>query len=86
MNNDTFKPLIWTEPQIPNDEIVYTHVIAHTPFGRILITWKSWKDHPSFTVDEHPSIDFFCCAFSLEEAKERAEKDYFISLQKAINE
>jgi hypothetical protein len=37
------KPLIWTDEQKSNDEISYNHVIAETPFGRFLITWKGWK-------------------------------------------
>jgi SH3-like domain-containing protein len=39
-------PLIWTDPA-PGKEGVshYDHVIAETPLGRILLEWKSWKDH-----------------------------------------
>jgi hypothetical protein len=46
--------LQWTESMPPNNECRYDHCIAETPFGRFLITWKSWKDYDSPTVDETP--------------------------------
>ena len=32
----------------------YDNWVGETPFGRILITWKSWKDFPEACVDEFP--------------------------------
>lgn len=49
-----YKALHWSEVQKPNDQCSYTHVTADTPFGRILITWKGWKENPSMTLDESP--------------------------------
>jgi hypothetical protein len=38
--------LSWTDPANPCDECAYDHTIAETPFGRFLLTWKSWKTEP----------------------------------------
>lgn len=46
--------LSWSEPAGPNDECMYDHVIATTPFGRFLLTWKGWKKTPSYSFDETP--------------------------------
>lgn len=51
------KPLVWTDELKPGETCHYNHCAAQTPFGRILITWKSWKDDPSPTVDEAPWYD-----------------------------
>jgi hypothetical protein len=32
----------------------YTNWLGITPFGRILITWKGWKEHHDACVDEFP--------------------------------
>ena len=50
------RPLAWTEPcdGPTEDGCRYDHVSAPTPFGRFLITWKSWKPHQWVTVDEVP--------------------------------
>ena len=46
--------LIWTEPAPPGNGCYYDHAIAETPFGRFLLTWKSWKDDPGYGFDETP--------------------------------
>ena len=40
------KPLVWSAPRKPNKSIPYDHRIAETPFGRFVLTWKSWKAEP----------------------------------------
>ena len=36
--------LKWSEPRKPGEDgCVYDHVMADTPFGRLVIEWKSWK-------------------------------------------
>lgn len=75
----TFKPkkLEWSKIFAPNEEIRYTHVISETPFGRFLITWKSWKDDPSYDVDETPwGEGIYTSGQSLELAKERCETEW----------
>lgn len=69
------KPLRWSEPAKPNSECSYDHVIAETPFGRILITWKSWKDFDSPTIDESP-WGFGGCGHDVAHAKEIAQAAY----------
>lgn len=32
----------------------YNNWLGTTPFGRILITWKGWKEHHDACVDEFP--------------------------------
>lgn len=76
------KPLEWCEPREGTEAIRYDHVIAETAIGRILITWKSWKDYPSYDIEEIPWGDGagFYGYSSLEEAKEVA----FEELQKMV--
>jgi len=70
--------LKWAEPKPPTKgSHPYDHVTAQTPFGEILITWKSWKDYPSYCVDTHPIPGYFHAADTLEDAKKKAEQDYF---------
>lgn len=40
----------WTEPQKPNDEVAYTHMIADTPIGRMIIYWEGWKEYPDYNI------------------------------------
>lgn len=37
-------PLEWSEERSPNAESSYTHVVAETPLGKIVIEWKGWKE------------------------------------------
>lgn len=46
--------LEWTKPSKPTDDCHYNHVIAETPFGRFLLTWKDWKDYPDYGFDNTP--------------------------------
>lgn len=78
--------LKWSEPAAPNDEIRYDHVIAHTPFGRILITWKSWKPHSPYTIDEQPGVNpqAYAAHSTLQKAKQEATNCYWERLQIAL--
>ena len=46
--------LIWTAASPANKQCCYDHTTAQTPFGRFLLTWKSWKEYPDFGFDETP--------------------------------
>ena len=70
------KPLIWTNENVPNNEVPYSHVIASTPFGRFLITWKGWKEQKNPTITETPWGGFAGCGYDVKEAKEIAEEKY----------
>ena len=70
------KPLEWSQEMPPNDDICYNHVVASTPFGRLVITWKGWKDYDSPTIDEAPWPDWWGCGQDLEEAKTLADTEY----------
>ena len=72
----TSAPLVWTEPSKPTQEVPYDHCTAFTPFGRFLITWKSWKDNYWPTVDETPWGEFFGSWPDLEEAKTACEAEF----------
>lgn len=69
------RELEWKESQA-NAEVSYNHAIAETPFGRFLITWKGWKDYPSYSIDEAPWGDIFESFNSLEDAKSFAAGEY----------
>lgn len=72
--------LDWTDTQPANDEIGYAHVIAKTPFGRILITWKSHKQYDSPTIDEAPwysdADSTFLMGNDVEDTKRLAEREF----------
>ncbi len=73
--------LVWTDPMPPTKgSHPYDHVAAQTPFGEILITWKGWKDYPSYCVDTHPLPEYFYSGNTLEDAKENAERAYLDAL------
>ena len=73
--------LNWSEPKPPNEDCAYDHVEASTPMGIFRITWKGWKDHPSYVV-EVPYGDFFGGSYdSLEEAMEMTEKNLWTILE-----
>lgn len=69
----------WSAPAPPDEQIRYDHVSAQTPFGRILITWKSWKSHALYTVDEVPGnedVQAVLSASELEDTQRLAEAFY----------
>jgi hypothetical protein len=61
--------LQWTDNMPPSEACRYDHCIAETPFGRFLITWKSWKEYDSPTVDETPWGDWYAAFNSVDDAK-----------------
>lgn len=70
------KQLEWSAPQKPNETIRYDHVIAHTPFGRFLITWKGWKENDTPSIDETPWGEPWGVGSDLEDAKAIAEAEF----------
>jgi hypothetical protein len=71
-----FAILSWSEERQPCEECRYNHCIAETPFGRFLISWKGWEEHPAVTADETPFGDWFECWSSVEEAKSGCQSEY----------
>jgi hypothetical protein len=61
--------LQWTDNMPPSEACRYDHCIAETPFGRFLITWKSWEEYDSPTVDETPWGDWYAAFNSVDDAK-----------------
>lgn len=68
------KSLVWSEEFSPCSAVSYDHCISVTPFGRFLITWKSWKDYPGYELEETPWDVWGGCYDSLQEAKDAAEE------------
>jgi hypothetical protein len=82
-----FKSLVWSENFKPNDYCRYDHCIADTPFGEFLISWKSWKDYPSFSIDEAPGDhDKYSCYFSLDAAKQECDDFWLKTLNNCLKE
>lgn len=77
----------WSDELKPNSEVHYNHLIGNTPFSRILITWKGWKDDLDMIIDEHPveSAKGKYAGGSIEEAKQTAEKFYLDALKEQPN-
>lgn len=79
--------LKWTPARPPGeDNCRYDHCIANTPFGRFLITWKSWKEYDYPTVDETPWGDWYETFHSVQEAQRACEDEYRRRLQAALAE
>jgi hypothetical protein len=77
--------LQWSENKPPSEECRYDHCIAETPFGRFLITWKSWKQFDSPTVDEAP-WGIWCVAFdSVDAAKAACQRELDERLARWVN-
>jgi hypothetical protein len=55
----------------------YNNWLASTPFGRILITWKGWKDLPDAFVDEFPGDPPTIALGSPDEVRDEAEREFF---------
>jgi len=69
------KPIKWTDEQQPNDECAYTHVKGTSPLGDFLITWKGWKEWPSYDVEGSP-WGWLDSGSDLQDAKNIAKKEY----------
>jgi hypothetical protein len=67
--------LQWTDNTPPCEECRYDHCTAETPFGRFLISWKSWKQFGSPTVDETPWGDWYGAFNSVDAAKAACQKE-----------
>jgi hypothetical protein len=70
--------LDWSAPAPPNSECSYDHTVAVTPFGRFLLTWKSWKEpwNNGLGFDETPWGDVVYDHWdSIEEAQTWAEAE-----------
>lgn len=52
----------------------YTNWLGETPFGRILITWKGWKDDKDASVDEFPGG--FTCYGEPDDVKRRCDEEF----------
>lgn len=77
------KQIQWGETFDPNGRCSYTHCIGTHPLGEFLITWKGWKDYPSYDVEQAPLEGLQQYGFnSLEEAKSETQ----LVLDKKINE
>ena len=78
MTNFTLKALNWSEAAPPKDGVCnYDHKIAHTEFGRFLLTWKSWKGSPDYYFDETPWGDCEYEEFhSIKEATDWAQAEF----------
>lgn len=69
--------LEWVVYECGENDIPYDHCIAETPFGRFLITWKGWKENPSYDVEESPlSNHKWFDGDTLQETKQWCEKKF----------
>lgn len=74
--------LVWSDVSEPNDDCHYTHTKAETPFGRFLLTWKSWKDYPDYGFDETPWGKVVYLGWnSIESAKQWAAEEMALRIQ-----
>lgn len=78
--NVTFE---WFGPFPPAEDCPYDHVVAETPFRKIFIEWKSWKEDTAYTTDL-PWGEFIC-EDSLDEAKTAVSKSFIAMVKKIAN-
>ena len=77
--------MVWTEPKPPIEGIsYYDHTVCETPFGKLKIEWKSWKENDSYDVMLNDS-DWVGAEYSLESAKEIA-RDFLVKKHKDLPE
>ena len=72
----------WSEVNKGNDNIHYDHVTLDTPLGEFVITWKSWKENPSYDLeleDKWIGVDY-----DLDQSKSRA-KQYLLEKQEELH-
>lgn len=81
-----FKSLVWSENFKPNNVCSYDHCIAATPFGKFIISWKSWAEYPRFSIDRAPGYDPYARYFSLEEAKQECAEHWLKTLNNCLRD
>ena len=75
----------WTEPKPPTERIsFYDHTICETPFGKLTIEWKSWKQSGSYDVMLNDG-EWIGAEYDLESAKELA-RNYLVKKHKELSE
>lgn len=79
------KKIEWSEERSSNEQIGYDHVIGTTPLGNFQITWKGWKDSPSYTV-EHMVFGYVADHISLDDAKKDAQERYDKTVMNCLEE
>ncbi len=67
-------PLEWTPAAPSNSGCPYDHTRAKTPFGDYLVTWKSWKDYPSYGLEF--ADEYLTTENTLPDAKLAAQEDF----------
>ena len=77
-------PVVWGEPSPPNDESSYDHCIASFKFGTLKAEWKSWKDHPGYTVFFEGCNNFIGTYNTLADAKKAGETWVSTALEKDV--
>lgn len=73
---------IWTEILEPSIDVPYNHVKADSPVGEFIITWKGWKEDPSYDVELNDI--WLGSAFDLDDAKEFV-KNYLLETSNQLN-
>jgi len=71
------KEIEWSKTIESNDKIPYTHVIGVSPLGEFAISWKGWKESPSYDIEYSPIEDFgHYGGEDLEDAKKNIQEKY----------
>lgn len=75
------KPIEWTDEQPPNESCSYNHVCGKTPLFKFQITWKGWKENPSFSVEigRDSYYEWYAEGVDLDDAK-RIANDYYTTV------
>ena len=82
------KPIEWGEVSEPDNNIPYNYVKGETPIGEFLITWKGWKESPSYDVEFIPDRfeggTYIFSTRSLDDAKSEAYERYCGTIRECL--
>lgn len=65
------KQILWEGVEPPDKSCSYDHVRGSHPLGEVLISWKSWKNYPSYDLEFRD--EYHSNHSTLEGAKETAQ-------------
>ena len=65
----------WGVIESPSSRCSYDNLKGEHPLGDLLITWKSWKQYPSFDI-ESDTLGWVGTENSIDDAKINAQQHY----------
>ena len=67
------KNIEWGAASEPSKDCSYNHIKGETPLGSLLITWKGWKESPSYDAEDCETGSYLFSCSTLDDAKQEAQ-------------